>query len=123
LNQEVLAMMTSDQIDVFARGLYHVANVDGIDPKELALINEFLEEVGATDLVKTLPQSTFHVAELAALETKFLKRVFLKTCLVLARRDGVVSDAERMIVAQIAAYLGMMQDVPALEAEAAKASL
>jgi hypothetical protein len=115
-------MMTSDQIDVFARGLYHVANVDGIDPKELALIDDYLEEVGAKALSKTLPQSTFHVAELATLETKFLKRVFLKTCLVLVRRDGVVTDGERMIVAQIAAYLGLMQDLPVLEAEAAKSS-
>jgi hypothetical protein len=123
LRQEVSAMMTSDQIDVFARGLYHVANVDGIDAGELALINEFLEEMGAKEIAKALPKSSFHVAELAVLETAFLKRVFLKTCLVLVRRDGVVSDAERMIIAQLAAYIGLARDLPALETEAARSSL
>ncbi len=115
-------MMTAEQIDVFARGLYHVANVDGIDASEVALIHEFLNEVGAKKLVAGLAASPFHVAELAVLETSFLKQVFLKTCLVLVRRDGSVSAPEQAIIAQIAGYLGLAAALPTLEAEAQKVS-
>lgn len=115
-------MMNQEQVDVFARGLYHVAQVDGVDESEISLIKEFLDESGNSDLVRELPASSFHVAELAALETNFLKRVFLKACLVLVRRDGKITDSEKDIVAQISAYLDLQEDFESIDAEAAKES-
>lgn len=111
--------MTPEQVDVFARGLYHVAQVDGVDDREVQLIHEFLKEAEAEELGKGLANSRFHVAELAVLETSFLKRVFLKACLVLVRRDGVITDAERDVSAQIAEFLGLEDDFAAIDAEAA----
>jgi tellurite resistance protein len=115
-------MMTTEQIDVFARGLYHVAKADGIQEEELALIGEFLAEVDSPTPLSSLAESSFHVAELAVLETVFLKRVFLKACLVLVRRDGVVSNAEKALVAQIAGFLGLADELETIAAEAAESS-
>lgn len=113
-------MMTEDQVDIFARGLYHVAGVDGIDPKETKLIQDFLKEAGHPDKENELAGSAFHVAELAGLETSFLKRVFLKACLVLIRSDGKITDAEKDIVRRISAYLELDDDFETIDAEAAK---
>jgi hypothetical protein len=115
-------MMTPDQVDVFARGLYHVAQVDGIDDSELKLIHEFLEETGQTGMGEHLERSGFRVNELAILETNFLKRVFLKACLVLIRSDGKITDEEKGIVAQVANYLDLEDDFAELDAEAEKES-
>ena len=115
-------MMTNEQVDVFARGLYHVAGVDGIDESETALISDFLKEAEHPELEEGLASSSFHVAELAALETNFLKRVFLRACLVLVRADGVISDEEKDIVRQISAYLDLDEDFESIDAEAAKES-
>lgn len=115
-------MMTMDQVDVFARGLYHVAAVDGVDERETKLIHDFLKEAEHPEMEQDLAQTRFHVAELAALETSFLKRVFLKACLVLVRADGVITDEEKDIVKQISAYLELDDDFDEIDAEAAKAS-
>ena len=115
-------MMTADQVDVFARGLYHVAAVDGVDDSEVKLIHDFLKEAEYPELEQDLAQTSFHVAELAALESNFLKRVFLKACLVLVRADGVITDEEKDIVRQISAYLGLDEDFEQIDAEAAKES-
>ena len=112
-------MMTPDQVDVFARGLYHVAQVDGIDDSELKMIHEFLEETGQTGMAKELETSGFRVNELAILETSFLKRVFLKACLVLIRSDGKITDEEKTIVAMIAEYLDLEDDFDEMLAAAA----
>ena len=115
-------MLTPEKIDVFARGLYHVANVDGVDPAELTMIQSFLKEAGQPDMAKTLPSSSFHVSELAALETTFLKRTFLKACLVMIRRDGKITPAEKLLVMQLALSLGLEDEFDALDQEAAKES-
>jgi len=115
-------MMTPDQVDVFARGLYHVAQVDGIDDSELKLIHEFLEEADQTEKAKELEGSAFRVTELAILETNFLKRVFLKACLVLIRSDGKITDEEKSIVAQVADYLDLEDAFAEIDADAEKES-
>ena len=115
-------MMTPEKIDVFARGLYHVANIDGVDPKELTMIQSFCKEAGQPDMAKTLPSSSFRVSELAALETSFLKRTFLKACLVMIRRDGKITQAEKMLVMQLALNLGLEDEFDAIDQEAAKES-
>jgi len=115
-------MMTPEKIDVFARGLYHVANIDGVDPKEMSLIQSFLKEAGQPEMAKTLPNSDFRVSELAALETSFLKRTFLKACLVMIRRDGKITQAEKLLVMQLALNLGLEDEFDALDQDAAKES-
>lgn len=115
-------MLTPEKIDVFARGLYHVANVDGVDPKETEMIQSFCKEAGQPELAKALPSSNFHVSELAALETTFLKRTFLKACLVMIRRDGKITQAEKMLVMQLALNLGLEDEFDALDQDASKES-
>ena len=39
--------MNPEEVEVFARGLYYLADVDGIDDRETALIKEFLSEAGS----------------------------------------------------------------------------
>jgi len=95
--------LTPDVIDVFARGLYHLATVDGIDEREEKLIREFLEETGSSLRYEELGEADFSVTEAAmVLETSHIRRVFVKAAVALVKADGVYSDAERQAVGQLA---------------------
>ena len=88
-------LMRPDQAAVFAQGLYHLANVDGIHEHERQLIGEFLDEVGQPDLMDELDKGEFDAMTAAAvLETSFLRRIFLQTAVVLVRAEGVFSEGE-----------------------------
>ncbi len=101
-------LMRPDQAEVFARGLYFLANIDGIDDQEIAIIRDFLEEVGRPELMDELATNEFDSLNAAdVLSTSFLRRIFLKTALVLVRADGVLSDAEMDAIRGIAARFGL----------------
>ncbi len=111
--------------DVFARGLYYLANLDGIEDREKKLIAEFLEESGSTLKYDDLVGTTFSATEAATvLETSFLRRVFVKTAVALVKADGVFSDAERHALGEIADAFGMSNaEFGDLEQEASRVSL
>lgn len=100
--------LSAEEIDVFARGLYHLASVDGIDERETALIAEFLREAGATFAVDDLKESKFSKYEaVQVLEKTYLRRIFLKTAIALVRRDGHTSFEERRALAELADVFGL----------------
>jgi tellurite resistance protein len=95
--------LTPEVIDVFARGLFHLANVDGIDERETKLIREFLEEAGSETRYEDLKGSEFSVLEAAmVLETSHIRRVFMTAAIALVKADGVYSDAERKAIGELA---------------------
>lgn len=100
--------LTPEVIDLFARGLYHLASVDGIEDKEQQLISEFLEESGAKISFESLKDTKFTAQEAAlTLETTYLRRVFVRAAVALVKADGVFSDAERHAVGELADAFGM----------------
>lgn len=106
--QGSMTPLTAEEIDVFARGLYYLASVDGIDDRETELIAEFLREAGATFSVGDLRDSSFSKYEaVQVLEKTYLRRIFLKTAIALVRRDGVTSYAERRALAELADVFGL----------------
>jgi len=117
--------MTADEIDVFARGLHHLASVDGIDPRETALIAEFLRESGAATSLDDLQGSSFSKYEaVQVLDKTYLRRIFLKTAIALVHRDGHVSQAERRALAELADVFGLSNlEFVELEHEALSAGL
>jgi len=113
--------MQREQIEVFARGLYHLANVDGIDDSEIAVIKDFLREVEAPDVMEGLEDSTFDLNEAYdMLETSFLRRIFIKSSIVLVKADGKLSDAEREAITEVADAFGQLELLSELEEEVSK---
>jgi tellurite resistance protein len=95
--------LTPEVIDVFARGLFHLANVDGIDEREANLIREFLQETGSALAYDELQSSEFSVMEAAlVLETSHIRRTFMKAAIAMVKADGVYSDAERKAIGELA---------------------
>lgn len=117
--------LTPEVIEVFARGLYHLASVDGIDEREEALIREFLEETGSDIKLEELPGSSFSPYEAAmVLETSHIRRTFVKAAVAMVRADGVYSDAERHAIGELADAFDMSNaEFGDIEQEAAKIRL
>lgn len=117
--------LTQEHAEVFARGLYHLANVDGMEEREERLIKEFLAESGAPISFEDLATSSFSVTEAAlALETTWIRRVFLKAAIALVKVDGHFSDPERHAIGEIADAFGMSNaEFGDIEQEAERASL
>ena len=119
------AGLSSEEIEVFARGLFHLANVDGIEDTEVKLISEFLEETGAELTFDDLKETKFSPYEAAQiLEATFLRRIFIKAAIALVKADGVFSDAERHALGEIADVFGLSNaDFGDLEQDAARQSI
>jgi len=117
--------MSPEVIDLFARGLYHLANVDGIEDREKQLITDFLDESGTGISFDSLESSSFTAQEAAlTLETTYLRRVFVKAAVALVKADGVYSDAERQAIGELADAFGMSNaEFGDLEQAASKSSL
>lgn len=116
--------MTPEVIDLFARGLYHLASVDGIDDNERELITEFLLEAGSEITFDSLKDSGFSAQEAAlTLQTTYQRRVFVRAAVALVKADGVFSDAERHAIGELADAFGMSNaEFGDLEQEASRAS-
>ena len=88
--------LTSDQVKTFAAGLYTLAAVDGIDARERAIIDEFLEANGHSDAAGHVEEMGFDpVMAYEVLESSWLRGLFLKSALLLIRADGQVTADER----------------------------
>jgi tellurite resistance protein len=108
--------LTRDQIEAIAAGLYYVAATDGVDEREVAVIRDFLREVGAPELLDRLAELHFDPAEAAkVLGTEWLRSVFLKAAILVVRGDGVVSAAERRALAWISRHFGVRASLEELE--------
>jgi hypothetical protein len=110
------AVMTAEQMDFFAEGLYRLATVDGVHESEIKVIKEFLNEVGHDAYLKSLGEGEFDESQLPWIfDTTHLRRVFLKTCFVLIKADHEVSDAEKSMITDFANHLGLVDALDELE--------
>lgn len=117
--------LSPEVIETFARGLFHLANVDGIDESEEKLIREFLDETGSGLKYEELKDSSFSATEAAmALETSHIRRVFVTAAVAMVKADGVYSDAERQAIGELADAFEMSNaEFGALEQQAAQVNL
>lgn len=102
------AGLTEEQIEIFATGLYHVANQDGIDPKEEATLRDFLKDTESALRFEELGEKGFSPLEAAqVLSTTYLRRIFVKSAIAMSRVDGVYSQRERIALGEIADAFGL----------------
>ena len=113
-----------EQLDLFARGLYYLAGVDGVADEEVAVIREFLGEMGEPDLMSSLDKVPFDPRMAAfALPTHHQRALFLKTAVVLVRADGTITDLERKALDEVAEAMGMTEELPGIEEQMAGVSI
>lgn len=121
------AGLTPRQVEVFARGLFWLANVDGIEDSELAVISDFLAEAASDWKIDRLQalDPEFDPRELpAVLDTSFLRRVFLKAAVALIAADRKVSEREKRALHRASRLLGLSDVAYAqLEEEASRLSI
>ncbi|MCB9568376.1 MAG: TerB family tellurite resistance protein [Myxococcales bacterium] len=102
------AGLSPEEVEIFARGLYHLASVDGIAEREADLIAEFLRDTSSTLTLEDLKGTSFNPIEAAqALEASYLRRIFVKAAIALVKADGIFSDAERRALGEIADVFGL----------------
>jgi len=117
--------LSPEQAEWFARGLFHLANIDGLDPREADLLREFIRESRCPVRFEELGTPAFSALELAAaIETTWLRRVFLKVAVAMVKADGTFSDGERHAVGEIADAFGLTNaEFGDIEQEASRVSL
>ena len=74
-----------------AAGLRELASADGTHPSELALIEAFEQEVGATS-------ANFDLTGDHPLRTPELREMFMRTSILLALADGKISEVEGELI-------------------------
>ena len=85
------------QSEAIARGLYALAKSDGVHEREAALVASFFDDVGGgtqalAELERRAPITPDELA--ALLPDESLRRLFLKTAVLLAWADGEVTAQE-----------------------------
>ncbi len=112
------AGLTAEQVEVFASGLYHLANSDGISEHETALIREFLDEAGVGHLAAELAKLPFDPDQAArVLDATWLRRLFIKTAILLMKADRKITSEEYAALDWMAGYLGLRDDIFEIEKE------
>lgn len=102
---------------VFARGLYHIAACDGLEPREEAAITAFCEQVGILDH-RLLDAEPFDYAEAAqVLDSPWLRRTMIRAARMMVQLDGTVSTAERDALRSMASALGVPERVALADLE------
>jgi hypothetical protein len=110
--------LSRPQIEAFAAGLYQLAACDGVNATEEALITEFLQDVGASDLASKLPDLVFDPASAYLLfETRWLRTLFLRSAVLVVRADGAVTEIERENLSWMSMAFGVTGGYEALVAE------
>ncbi len=104
--------LSAQQAEIMARGMFSVARAEaGIHEKEKALLMSFYADTaegGSARSMSLLENSTDATPQeiSAALTTKSLATLFLKTCLLMAYADNDFGPKERDLVGRYAAALG-----------------
>lgn len=111
--------LSPQQVTQLTQAMLSVANIDGIQPAEAALIGQFYETSRSADMPTTAalmasPEACqFNAVDLAGSPAEFADTAVLM-CLMAAYADGHLSPAERTYVQTIATSLGV--DAPRFEA-------
>lgn len=96
---------------VFARGLYHIAACDGLEPREDAAITAFCEQVGILDR-RLVTDEPFDYAEAArVLDSPWLRRTMIRAARMMVQLDGTISAVERDALRAMASALGVAERV------------
>ena len=104
--------LSPQQVTQLTKAMLSVANIDGIQPAEAALIGQFYETSRSSDMPTTAtlmasPEARqFHAIDLAGSSEEFADTTVLM-CLMAAYADGHLSPAERTYVQSIATNLSM----------------
>lgn len=106
--------VSKEEAAVIARGLYALSRVDGHEEREGILIRSlWMDAVGEEkegDISAIEKMSDISAADLAtSLRSPELRRVFMKTALLLAWADGSVSEPERKWIEDTAKVLGIAE--------------
>ena len=110
--------LTTGQAEAMARALFPIAQSDGLHEREAALVASFWAEAGGSmdalsDLAQLAPPTAEDLA--AVLDTPELRKLFVKTALLLAFADGQVSGKESELVRKYAHDLGQGESLAHLE--------
>jgi hypothetical protein len=118
IQQESEDALRPDQVRAMARGFYHLASVDSISEQEKELISDFLKH-GKLELdLEAVSKIPFSVEGLAyALDTMFLRKLFLKACIILVRSDEKISPEEKAELERLAKGLGFDDTIDSLLSE------
>lgn len=113
--------LSREQIEIFAAGLYHLANVDGVSKEEHAQVASFLTKAGAADLIDKLPTLQFRPQEAAMiLRSEWSRQAFFRAALDIVRADGVINEIERDAIRWLMGHLTTsLESVEELEANTA----
>lgn len=113
-----------DQVRAMAHGLYWLAQVDGIEPKEKELIEQFLREGSVEIDLDSLAKIPFSLEELVyALDTRFLRKTFLRICVLLCQVDGEISEQEKTELRRVAQAVGVDEPLDTIIADLGEQSL
>lgn len=105
-----------NHVQVMVRGMWLVANADGVHEAERTMLRDFYEgcaaDAGALTDFDDLVSQDFDLAEAKEiLDTAELQLAFLQSCMFLAYADGTYSDQERKVIEDTAKGLGIPVDV------------
>lgn len=113
-----------DQVRAMAQGLYWLALIEGVSEREKALLQDFLREGGVDIDLETLAGIPFSPEGLlVSLDTLFLRKTFLRTCILMAKADGTVSSEEMAELRRLAQAMGIDEPLDALMADMEQKSI
>lgn len=112
--------LDSYQAEAIARGLFAIAHADGMHEREEALVSAFWAESGGSDAAfsELSRREAISSEDLCrALSTPDLRRLFVKSAMLLTLADGTVSEKERALLHSYAEELALKDELPALETQ------
>lgn len=102
--------LSFDHVKVLATGMFDVAKVDGVHDKEMALIREFYEScarAGDPPLEEVVKSGLDMSAAKSLFATTELRKLFVKSLILLAFADGVYAKEEDTLIRKYAGELGL----------------
>lgn len=100
--------LSRKQIEAFAAGLYHLAKSDGVERRELDIIDRFCADAGYPGMVDSLAEIEFDPVEAyRILEGPWLRKLFLRAAVLVVRSDRIISQGESEAMAHIARAWGI----------------
>ena len=113
-----------DQVRAMAQGLYWLALIEGVTERERTRLQDFLREGGVDLELEALAGVPFSLEGLlVSLDTLFLRKTFLRTCILMAKADGTVSSQELGELRRLAQAMGIDEPLDSLMADVEQKSI
>ncbi len=124
IQREDSSELRPDQVRAMAQGLYWLALIEGVTERERTLLQDFLREGGVDLDVEALAGVPFSLEGLlASLDTLFLRKTFLRTCILMAKADGTISSQELGELRRLAQAMGVDEPLDSLIADVENKSI